>query len=440
MTTLLDARPHTASLPMASRREVLITGIGLVTPLGTSFAEFETALFDRCAHFSAVNSRHTASLPGARVGADLNVGLERGEALLADRSTLLALRASSLALHDAGWAPGAQALRRCGVFVGCASGPTESVNSSYAALHEHNRLPRWTLLRCLPSGAAASIAIRHGLRGPSQTYTCACASSSVAIGEAMRAIRHGYLDIALAGGTEAPFGDGTLKAWESLHMLAPLEAGAAACGSEDAPGHAADERVRASAACRPFDRSRRGIVLGEGAVFFVLEAAERVVARGAAAHARLAGFAASGDAHHWTEPCSRGQIRAMRAALADAGLAPADIGYVNAYGPGTPVGDRVEAESIASVFGAVGVQPWVSSTKASHGHLLGASGAIELAAGIVALTTGRIPPTRNLRDPDAAFGARLAGEQAATLLPGSAVLSNSFAFGGSNACLVATAA
>lgn len=415
-----------------SGRAVVITGIGLVTPLGTSFADFSAALYEPGGRFGAVVSRHAPTLPGARVHMTLDAELDRSEQLLSDRSTRLALLASSRALHDAGWSAGASALRDCGVFVGCASGPTESVNASYTTLHDKGRLPALTLLRCMPSAAAASIAIRHGLRGPNQTYASACASSTLAIGEALRAIRHAYLDVALAGGTEAPFGDGTLKAWEALRMLAPL--------CEAASGDDTRTAALADAACRPFDRQRSGIVLGEGAVFFVLEAADHAAARGAPAMARLAGFAASGDGHHWTEPCSVGQVRAMQGALDDAQLSAHDIGYVNAYGPGTPIGDRVEADSIASLFGSGSSAPWVSSTKATHGHLLGASGAIELAASVATLATGTIPPTRNLREPDAAITAKLVREDAVPLPAGKAVLSNSFAFGGSNACLVVAAA
>ncbi len=415
-----------------SGRQVVITGIGLVTPLGTSFTEFSRALYEPGARFGAVLSRHAPALPGARVQMALDAELDRSEQLLSDRATRLALLASSRALHDAGWSAGAAALQDCGVFVGCASGPTESVSASYTTLFEKGRLPALTLLRCMPSAAAASIAIRHGLRGPNQTYASACASSTLAIGEAMRAIRHGYLDVALAGGTEAPFGDGTLKAWEALRMLAPL--GETPCDDDTRTAALAD------AACRPFDRDRSGIVLGEGAVFFVLEAAEHAAARGAPALARLAGFAATGDGHHWTEPCSAGQVRAMQNAMRDAEVSAHQIGYVNAYGPGTPIGDRVEAGSIASVFGSGPKAPWVSSTKATHGHLLGASGAIELAASVATLASGKVPATRNLREPDTAIVANLVREDPVPLPAGSAVLSNSFAFGGSNACLVVAAA
>jgi 3-oxoacyl-[acyl-carrier-protein] synthase II len=402
-------------------RDVVITGIGLVTPIGQSLIEFGRALFDGAVGFEAVPSRNAPALPGARVRADLGAGLARGEALLADRCTQLALLASSRALEDAGWAAGAADLQRCGTFVGCGAGPSEASTEAYAVLHRNGRMPGLALLRCLPGGAAVGVAIRHGLRGPTQSYASACASSTMAIGEAMRAIRHGYLDMALAGGTEAPFGEGTVKAWEALRVLAPL-------GDDPA------------AACRPFDHRRRGLVLGEGAVFFVLESAERAQARSATVYARLAGYGAAGDAHHWTEPSARGQMRAMAEAIVDAGLAPRDIGAINAHGTGTPVGDAVEAESITAVFGSGETAPAVSSTKAAHGHLLGASGAIELAAAIGTLQRGSVPPTRNLDQTDAGNALKLVRGDPVPLREGSAVLSNSFAFGGSNACLVITSA
>jgi 3-oxoacyl-[acyl-carrier-protein] synthase II len=394
-------------------REVVITGIGLVTPLGHVLAEFGRGLFGGGAAFGAGAMR----VPGARVQVDVAAELCRSETLVTDRNAQLGLIASSRALTDAALPAGSPAFAGCGVYVGNGSGPAESLDAAYTALHGGKRMPGLTLLRCLPSGAASSIAIRHGLRGPAQTYNSACASASVAIGEAMRAIRHGYLDIALAGGTETPFGDATVRAWEALRVLAP-------------------EGDDAGAACRPFDRSRRGLVLGEGAVFFVLEAAEHAAGRRATVQARLAGYASGGDAHHWTEPSARGQVEAMRAALADAGLAAADIGCINAHGTGTPVGDQIEAESIATVFGTGSAGPLVSSTKATHGHLLGASGAIELAASIVSLRRGMVPPTRNLRHPDERCALNLVRDKPALLPPGRAVLSNSFAFGGSNACLV----
>jgi 3-oxoacyl-[acyl-carrier-protein] synthase II len=334
----------------------------------------------------------------------------------------LALAAAGRALTDAELPPGTAALERCGVFVGCATGPTESVTAAYDARAARGRMPGLTLLRCLPNGAAAAVALRHGLRGAQHTYANACASSALAIGEAMRAIRHGYLDLALVGGTECPFGEGTLMAWEALRVLAPAE-------------------PDASSACRPFDHGRRGLVLGEGAAFFVLESAAHAAARDVRRHAVLAGFGASSDAHHWTEPCPAGQEQAMRAALADAGVATSEVGAINAHGTGTPIGDKVETQSIARVFGSDRRgAPWVTSTKGTHGHWLGASGAIEFAASIASLTRQQVPPTRNLEAVDEGCSLRLAHTEAVPLPRGRAVLSNSFAFGGSNACLVVKAA
>jgi 3-oxoacyl-[acyl-carrier-protein] synthase II len=402
-----------------SPRDVVITGIGLATPLGGSFETFTQCLFDGGAVFEALHTRHAAPIPAARVHEDLTATLARSEKTVGDRSSHLALVASTRALQHAGWAAGDPALQRCGVFVGCGSGPTHALDDVYAAIHLQGRMPGLALLRCLPSGAAAAVAIRHGLRGPSHTYASACASSTIAIGEALRAIRHGYLDMALVGGSEAPFGDVTVKAWEALRVLAP----------------AGDDAGRA---CRPFDRHRSGLVLGEGAAFFVLESAAAAAERGAQVHARLAGYGGSGDGHHWTEPNAAGQMQAMRAALADAHLAPSDIHAINAHGTATLLGDRAEARSIAEVFGTGADAPWVHSTKSLHGHALGASGALELAAVIAALRERRLPATRNLEQPDDLPLHLVAGAPRA-LPPGANVLSNSFAFGGSNACLVVTA-
>ena len=403
-----------------TERQVVVTGIGLITPLGDSLASFGAALLGSVSPIAAVTTRYARPLAGARVTHDVDSELARSERTLADRSTALALGAASRALQDAGWAPSAPALQRCGVFVGCGTGAAESLQVAYDATHQNGRVAGLTLLRCLPNAAASAISIRHGLRGPVQTYASACASSTLALGEAMRAIRHGYLDLAIAGGTEAPFGDTTIKAWDALRVLAPLG---------DDP----------RSACRPFDRSRRGLVLGEGAVFFVLESALLAERRGAHRHARLAGYATSGDGHHWTEPDAGGQVTAMIAAIDDAGLTRDDIGAINAHGTGTPVGDQVEAASIAAVFGGGPDGPVVSSTKALHGHLLGASGAIELAASVVTLQTDQVPPTLNLQQTDDGVSLRFARGESTSLRPGSAVLSNSFAFGGSNACLVVSA-
>jgi 3-oxoacyl-[acyl-carrier-protein] synthase II len=419
------ARPISAPRARAGLglRRVVVTGIGLATPLGHNLAEFSQGLFGGGAPVERIATRFAEPVPGMRVGGDFSASFTRSELNLNDRCVHLALLAGQRALEHAGWSADAaadSAWQRCGVMVGNSSGPTESVSQSFASLHERGRVGGLTLLRCMPSAAAASLAMRFGLQGCNHTVTAACASSTVAIGEAVRAIRHGYLDRVLVGGTEAPFADGSIKAWEALRMLAP-------CGSDP------------SAACRPFDADRRGLVLGEGAVFFVLEGEDSAAERNAAVHAVVAGYGTAADGHHWTLPSAEGQVRAMRLALADAGCAPADVLVVNAYGSGTPVGDAVEARSIATVFGTGAGAPWVYGSKSLHGHALGASGALELAAVIATLHRGQVPPTRNLEHPDD-LPVNLVWGQPRAVPRHAVALSNSFAFGGSNACLVVRAA
>jgi len=407
------------SRPLEPVQKVVITGVGLATALGSSLSAFGDALFSGAAPVGLLATRHAQPLPAARVAEDLTLGTSRSERTLGDRSVLLALAAATRALHDASLPAGDPALRRCGVFVGNGSGPTHALDEVYAAVHGSGTMAALALLRCLPNGAAAALAMRHGLHGPVHTQANACASSAMAIGEAMRAIRHGYLDRALVGGTEAPFGDVTVKAWERLRVLAPAG-------------------VDPAQACKPFDRRRNGIVLGEGAAFFVLESEAAAAARAAPVHARLLGYGSSCDARHWTEPCPEGQAQAMTAALADAGLATADIHAINAHGTGTVVGDSAEATSIARVFGTGADAPWVSSTKPQHGHTLGASGAIELAACIASLQRGLMPATCNLDDLDESLPVHRVAGAPRELPEGANLMSNSFAFGGSNACLVLT--
>ena len=232
--------------------------------------------------------------------------------------------------------------------------------------------------------------MRFGARGAALAYACACASSAVAIGEAMRAIRAGWIDIAIAGGSESMLTPGVLASWQAMRVLAPLAARRRAM------------RRAVAACCRPFAADRTGFALGEAAAAFVLEstgACARRAARRLAA--MLAGYASNCDGVHITQPDAAGQARAMRAALADAGLAAGAIGYLNAHGTATTAGDAAEAESIARVFGASGVP--VSSTKAIHGHLLGAGGAVELLAALRALASRTAAAERRTSSGDPAF-------------------------------------
>jgi 3-oxoacyl-[acyl-carrier-protein] synthase II len=271
----------------------------------------------------------------------------------------------------------------------------------------------------MANAPAAHVSMRYGMRGPSLTYSIACASSAVAIGEAFRAIRDGYLDRALAGGTEAMLNDGSIVAWEALSVLA----------TEHPDGPAASSR--------PFAADRSGFVLGEGSAALMLESEDAMRQRGAEPIAEIVGFGTSSDAHNLTQPAVEGQVQALRAALADAGLAPESIGYINAHATATMVGDKVEIDAIKTTFGEHAHRLAVSSTKSMHGHLVGAAGALELAITLLALKKRRLPPTANLTLPDPACDLDCVpcrGRPAPDL---EYALSNSFAFGGSNAVLVA---
>jgi len=269
------------------------------------------------------------------------------------------------------------------------------------------------------NAAGSNVAVRHGLRGPFGNYSTACSSSAMALGEAMRTIAAGRADAMIAGGAEALLVPGVLVAWQALRTLAPADA--------------ADP----AASCKPFDKRRGGLVLGEGAAAFVLEEESRARARGAKIYALLTGYGNSCDAVHMSRPDRDGQVRAMKEALAEAQLSPPDIGYINAHGTATAVGDVVEAEAINAVFGAAAREVPVSSTKSLHGHLLGGSGALEFAAALLALDRGILPPTGFLEQPDPACAVRHVPRVAERVDKPRAVMSNSFAFGGSNVVLVA---
>ena len=274
----------------------------------------------------------------------------------------------------------------------------------------HNRVHPLTIPKTMANAGASHISMEFGITGPSFTISTACASAGHAIGQALQMVRTGQTDLALTGGSEAPFSFGILKAWEAMRVVSPET-------------------------CRPFSKDRRGMILGEGAAMMVIEPLEAALARGARVHAEIVGFGMSADACHITQPSSEGAARAMRAALRDAKLAPEEIGYINAHGTGTLANDIAETAAIRAVFGSHADRLPVSSTKSMHGHALGAAAAIECIAAALALRDGILPPTANFNEPDPQCdldvipnGARRAQVEYA--------LSNSFAFGGLNAVLV----
>jgi len=301
-------------------------------------------------------------------------------------------------------------------------GGAESVQQGYEELllRSGTRLNPLIVVKGMNNAAAAHIAIDFGCHGQSLTYSTACSSSAIAVGEAARAIRGGHADLAIAGGTEALLTYGTIAAWQAMRTLAIPD-----------PQHP-------ETACRPFSADRTGLVLAEGAGFVILEEESHARARGARIHARLSGYGARTDAVHLTKPDPSGQASAMRAALADAGLAPGDIGYINAHGTATLAGDVTETEAIKRVFQEHARRVPVSSTKSMHGHIMGATGAVEFIAALLAMEHGFLPPTINLHQPDPACDLDYVPNVARNGVRLDHVMSNSFAFGGSNAVLIAS--
>jgi 3-oxoacyl-[acyl-carrier-protein] synthase II len=407
---------------MAERR-VAVTGAGVVSPLGSGLEDFHGAL--RAAR-SAIGRLppELAGGSGVQVGARVEWNpapfFKEGESANLDRATQFALAAAAQAIAAAALDPAA-ARERIGVYWGSGLGGAHTLEASYRQVYGAGewRLRPLTVVMAMNNAAASNVAVKHGLRGPFANFATACSSSAMALGEAMRTIQAGRADAIVAGGSEALLAAGTLAAWQALRTLAPADARDAA------------------ASCKPFDKRRSGLVLGEGAAAFVLEDYARARERGAPILALLTGYGNSCDAVHMSRPDRDGQVRAMREALAEAGLAPQDIGYINAHGTATAVGDVVEAEAINAVFGEASARLPVSSTKSMHGHLLGGAGALELAAALLPLMRGWLPPTAFLEEPDPACKLRHVPLAAERVAPPRAVMSNSFAFGGSNVVLVA---
>lgn len=404
-----------------------MTGVGFVSPIGCTIAAFDAALFSGRSALRA----QALDLPGidlppvpvASVDFDAAV-VPAPSGVPLDRATAMALVAARDAAAAAGLVPGSFDPERLGVFWGSGMAGASTFEATCRTVYADRRRMRPTsVVTTMPNAPVAEIALAFAARGAALAYACACASSAVAIGEAMRAIRAGWVDIAIAGGSESMLTPGVLASWQAMRVLAPL-------------GAASDDAEAVAACCRPFAAARNGFALGEAAAAYVLESPAHVAARGATVEALLGGYATNCDGMHITQPDASGQARAMQAALADAGLAAQDIGYLNAHGTATTAGDAAEAESIARVFGPGGVP--VSSTKAIHGHLLGAGGAIELLAALRAIRHGRLPPTANVASADPSFAIDLVTGKARSSHSLRAAMSNSFAFGGTNAVLVAT--
>lgn len=404
-------------------RRVAVTGLGVVSPLGNSAeAAFANAREGRSGihrlDASFANRLVDPLVASARFdGAD---HFEPPRLRMLDRVSQFALFAANQAMGEARIDVSQVDRRRAGIFVGTGMGGSMSNDDGYKTLYgdRSDRIKPFTVLMGMHNAPAAWIGIEHGLRGPNLTFSTACSSSAVAIGEAWLRVAGGDMDIALAGGAEAPLSFGSLKAWEALHTLATVDA--------DDP----------SASCKPFAKNRSGMVLGEGAAMLLLEPWEHAVARGAPVQGEIIGYGLSNDASHITRPSVDGQVAAIGAALAAAGLGPGAIDGINAHGTGTPANDRVESDAIKAVFGERAYGIPISATKALHGHLLGATGALECVLSLMAMQRGVALPTMHLQIPDPDCDLDYVPNAARESVVVRTMLSSSFAFGGANAVLV----
>lgn len=401
--------------------EVWITGLGAVSALGAGAeALADGCLAGRSGITAQPGSEEHALKPfaAAAVTVPLAPGLPPAQRNLYDRHSLMALEAAAEAWAQAGLPATAPDPDRAAIAWGTGLGGSVSMEASYQQMFTARppRVHPYTVVRVMANSAASHLAMRHQLRAAQLAVSNACASSAQAIGEALWLLRNGRADVALVGGSEAMLHIGSALGWQAMGVMAPLDA--------EAPEQS----------CRPFDDARKGLVLGEGAAALVIETEAHARARGIGSPlAVLAGYGHNVDAVHLSRPDAAGQARAMTAALRDAGLTPADIGYVNAHGTATEVGDAVEAESVSTVFGTRAVP--VSATKALHGHLIGAGGALELVATVQALRRQALPPSAHVRSSALAGQIDLVTGEARTTAA-RAAMSNSFAFGGSNVALV----
>lgn len=408
-------------------RQVCITGIGIVSPIGHDLATFSASLQVGKSGIRLLDNQPASRSPRVAgvVDLDLSQFYTPSQISLLDRVSLLALIAAKQAVASANENTlEAAPMLEAGVYFGTGIGGIKSLETAFEEhfLRDGKRIKPLTVVQAMNNAPAGHVAMEIGCHGPSLTFSTACSSSAIAIGEAYRAIKHGYIDCALAGGAEALLTTGTIDAWEALRTLA------------------IPDLANPSASCKPFSLNRTGLVLAEGAAIIVLESLDSARRRNAPVLAMLSGYGAKTDATHITKPDADGQTAAMRAALADAGLNPSDIGYLNAHGTATLAGDVVETNAVKQVFGNQAFALPVSSTKSMHGHVMGATGAVEFVAALCAMINNFLPPTINLAEPDPACDLDYVANSARPVDGLKHVMSNSFAFGGSNACLIASRA
>ena len=396
-------------------KRVVITGAGTINALGHDVPETLAAMRNGVCGIGALEFRDVERLSiqigGQIKGFEAEGHFNRQQMTLYDRFTQFTLMAAREAIRQSGLEFSGELANRAGVVLGTAGGGVSTWDDNYRAVYEEgkNRVHPFVVPKLMMNAAASHVSMEYNLRGPSFTVSTACASSNHAMAQAFQMVRSGMSPVMLTGGSESMLCFGGIKAWEGL-------------------------RVMSKDACRPFSANRNGMVQGEGAGVFVFEEFEHARARGAEILAEVAGYAMSSDAADIVMPSKQGAARAIAGALRDAGIAADQVGYINAHGTGTAANDKTECAAVADVFGPHADRLMISSTKSMHGHLIGATGAVELLACIMALRDGIIAPTIGYAEFDP--------ECALDVVPNEAreakvdvALSNAFAFGGLNAVL-----
>ncbi|HEV2494346.1 MAG TPA: beta-ketoacyl-ACP synthase II [Terriglobia bacterium] len=403
-------------------RRVAITGLGVFASVGKDVESFFSNLTNARSAVRRIQQFDPSAL-GVQIGAEIPdykptdyFPLKRLDLL--DRFSQYGLIAAREAMASSGLKLREEEHPRFGVVTGSGMGGVQTFDAECVNLYAKNatRLHPFTIPKMMHNAITSQICMEYGAQGPSFSTSTACASAGHAIGEAFHLIRYGIADLALAGGSDAPITYSMLRCWESVRVLAN--------GNGDP-----------RSACRPFSADREGFVMGEGAAMFLLEELEHAKQRGAKIYAELAGFGMTSDASHITQPSVDGPVRAMRMALQEGETRPEDVDYINAHGTGTKLNDVTETQAIKQVYGEHARKLAISSTKSMHGHVMGATGAVELLATVLAIGRGVVPPTANYRQPDPECDLDYVPNQAREM-PVRVAMSNSFAFGGLNAVLL----
>jgi nodulation protein E len=396
-------------------RKVVITGIGVVSAIGNNAADFWASLVAGRSGIGPITKVDVSTMRfqnAAEVkGFDPAQHFDEKNLLWLDPFSHYGIVAAREAIADSGIEFNDDLRDKSGVITGSCLGGKMTEDELYYKLYAEGKQRHQPIAipRAMSNAVASHVSMEFGLTGATFTTSTACSSANHAIGQAFWLIRQGTLDMAITGGSEAPICFGNLKAWETMRVVSPDT-------------------------CRPFSKDRTGMILGEGGAMFVMETEESAHARGAKIYAEIAGFGMSADAHHLTMPLSDGAAKGMRLALEDANLEPQQVGYINAHGTATPANDPMESQAIRKVFGSHTDNIGVSSTKSMHGHTLGAAGAIEAAATVLALHNNLLPPNANFNEPDPECNVDVIANEARPAEVEAAV-SNSFAFGGLNAVL-----